>query len=218
MFLNNMEDKPMEIEATHAASILYGSTGFTSTHKFWNIYLSAAMIHVRENCALLYPQDENEKKEELFIEEINKISNKRNKILMQNDDDNNSVEEIPDLITTTNLEKKFENLNIQIDETLESKEHEICFSGFEKSITDEVQSDEEEINCKEDDENNINDTEDKEEIYDNIYPYVDIDELAFIDIMENQQRQYNDEDRGVREVVFDVDKNPLLLMQHDYYK
>ena len=29
--------------------------------------------------------------------------------------------------------------------------------------------------------------------------------------------QSNDYDRGLKETVFDADKKPMLLMQHDYY-
>ena len=57
-----------------------------------------------------------------------------------------------------------------------------------------------------------------DEIINENYPYVDIDELTSIDIMESHMRENNDYDRGLREIIYDADKNVMLLMQHDYYR
>jgi hypothetical protein len=65
---------------------------------------------------------------------------------------------------------------------------------------------------------NIPQSQDVDEIINENYPYVDIDELTSIDIMESHMRENNDYDRGLREIVYDADKNVILLMQHDYYR
>jgi len=52
---------------------------------------------------------------------------------------------------------------------------------------------------------------------DSNYTYVDIDELTSIDITESHLQEDDEHDRGLREIVYDIDKNSMMLMQHNYY-
>ena len=62
------------------------------------------------------------------------------------------------------------------------------------------------------------DFNDNEEVtMDPDYTYVDIDELKSIDIVENHIQDDDENDRGLKELVYDIHKNPMMLMQHNYY-
>ena len=62
------------------------------------------------------------------------------------------------------------------------------------------------------------DFNDNEEVtMDPEYTYVDIDELKSIDIIENHIQDDDENERGLREIVYDIQNNPMMLMQHNYY-
>ena len=222
MFLNRMEGSPMEIEATQAASILYGSTGFTCTHKFWNLFLSAAMLHVRETCTMKYPQVLEDKKDEMISDNELKNSNIihiYNETNNENNDNNNNLADDKHInILRNHMEKMDINDQGGVLEYKMNSQNEILYA--EESIAENEVSIDNLSNIFSNHEEQIidYDIKDHEEVsMDPNYTYVDIDELASIDITEHHLQVDDENDRGLREIVYDIDKNPMMLMQHNYY-
>jgi len=213
----------MEIEGTQVASILLGSTGFTSSHKFWNLYLSAAMIHVREKANLIKISYKEKIASDVMMEQDNSKNDDIISKKMEIDpeihiDKHKNLDENE----KTDLHIEFNQLYIDAIEGVQeykkgyTQEDVIETSSKNYQSKDLLEVKNEQTNVDQND--NIPQSQDVDEIINENYPYVDIDELTSIDIMESHMRENNDYDRGLREIVYDADKNVILLMQHDYYR
>jgi hypothetical protein len=223
-----MEGSPMEIEATQAASILYGSTGFTSTHKFWNLFLSPAMIHVRETCSIKYPQCMEKSKIAVQLQMSGNTNISEEipsfEFTTKNIVNYNNIDELPDDKHIRFLRNNMDKMNINdqggVLEYKMNSQNEIIFADTQYEQNIEEEKEDIFFNNIENIGHNITDDDfnDNEEVtMDPEYTYVDIDELNSIDIVENHIQEDDENDRGLREIVYDIQNNPMMLMQHNYY-